>query len=59
MRLAAVATRRASIRSIACLKNCVFIHTRALASPNLWFGVVFLVIALYFVYRSFYKMRIK
>ena len=24
-----------------------------------WFGVVFLVIALYFVYRSFYKMRIK
>ena len=24
-----------------------------------WFGVVFLIIALYFVYRSFYKMRIK
>jgi len=24
-----------------------------------WFGVVFFVIALYFVYRSFYKMRIK
>ncbi len=24
-----------------------------------WFGVVFLVIALFFVYRSFYKMRIK
>jgi K(+)-stimulated pyrophosphate-energized sodium pump len=24
-----------------------------------WFGVVFLVIALIFVYRSFYKMRIK
>ena len=24
-----------------------------------WFGVVFLLIALYFVYRSFYKMRIK
>ena len=24
-----------------------------------WFGVVFLVVALYFVYRSFYKMRIK
>ena len=24
-----------------------------------WFGVIFLVIALFFVYRSFYKMRIK
>jgi hypothetical protein len=24
-----------------------------------WFGVAFLVIALVFVYRSFYKMRIK
>ncbi|MBR1766745.1 MAG: sodium-translocating pyrophosphatase [Bacteroidales bacterium] len=24
-----------------------------------WFGIAFLVIALYFVYRSFYKMRIK
>ena len=24
-----------------------------------WFGVVFLIIALIFVYRSFYKMRIK
>ena len=24
-----------------------------------WFGVVFLIVALYFVYRSFYKMRIK
>ena len=24
-----------------------------------WFGVVFLLVAMYFVYRSFYKMRIK
>jgi len=24
-----------------------------------WFGIVFLIIALIFVYRSFYKMRIK